>query len=319
MSAACRDLAELAQFECIADYGCETGENPLWHPLERRLYWCDIPNGRIFRFDPASGLHEKCYEGRPVGGFTVQDDGSLLLFRDRGNIVIWNEGKLIEVVSEIDKVCSSRFNDAIADPIGRVFCGTMSGPDKKGSLYRLDLDGSIRAVLNDIGCSNGMAFALDQKSLYYTDSFAREIYVFDYNIQDGAISNQRLFATFEESDGLPDGATLDAEGRLWSAFWDGACIVRFLPDAQIDGRVTFPARKTSSLTFGGDDYTDIYVTTAGGNTKQEDGEQAGALFRLKTQTRGVPEYFSRVGTFHAEIDGAARTTIKRTNLSREHE
>ena len=71
---------EQAQPELIADYACTTGENPLWHPLEKRLYWCDIPNGRIFRYDPASGVHERCYEGRVVGGFTIQTDGSLLLF-----------------------------------------------------------------------------------------------------------------------------------------------------------------------------------------------------------------------------------------------
>jgi D-xylono/L-arabinono-1,4-lactonase len=286
--------SQATQVECIADYCCETGENPLWHPLEKRLYWCDIPNGRIFRYDPASGTHEKCYEGRPVGGFTFQNNGSLLLFMDRGTIANWRNGKLTEVGSEIEAERSSRFNDVIADPVGRVFCGTMSSDEKKGSLYRLDLDGKLHVVLNDIGCSNGMAFTLDQRSFYYTDSFAREIYIFDYNIEDGYISNRRVFARFAESEGLPDGATLDAEGDLWSAVWDGACVVRFLPDGRIDKKISLPTRKTSSLAFGGSDYTDIYVTTAGGNTKQEDGPQAGALFRLKTQARGVPEFFSRI-------------------------
>ncbi|HUX45965.1 MAG TPA: SMP-30/gluconolactonase/LRE family protein [Terracidiphilus sp.] len=285
---------EMKQFECVADYGCETGENPLWHPLERKLYWCDIPNGRIFRYDPASGFHEMCYEGRPVGGFTIQCDGSLLLFMDRGTIVNWCEGLLAEVVSSVEDEWSSRFNDVIADLRGRVFCGTMSSSEKKGSLYRLDLDGSLQVVLKDIGCSNGMAFSLDQRSFYYTDSFAREIYIFDYNIEDGTLANQRVFASFEESEGLPDGATLDADGRLWSALWDGSCIIRLSPNGRVDRRISLPARKTSSLTFGGEDYKDIYVTTAGGNTRQDDGPQAGALFRIRTHTRGVPEFFSRV-------------------------
>src|ERR1035437_106509 len=280
------------QAECIADYCCETGENPLWHPLEERLYWCDIPNGRIFRYDPASGIHEKCYDGRPVGGFTIQSDGSLLLFMDRGTIANWHDGRLVEVLAEIEAERSSRFNDVIADPRGRVFCGTMSSDEKKGSLYRLNLDGSLDVVLNNIGCSNGMAFALDQKSFYYTDSFAREIYIFDYDIEDGTISNQRIFAGFSESDGLPDGATLDAEGCLWSALWDGACVVRLNSSGQIDQRISLATRKASSLTFGGENYKDIYVTTAGGNTKQEDGPEAGALFRLKAQARGLPEFFS---------------------------
>ena len=151
------------QLECIANYACEIGENPLWHPLEKRLYWCDIPNGRIFRFDPATRAHEQCFEGRPVGGFTIQCDGSLLLFMDRGTVAIWRDGKLSEILPEIEEEKSSRFNDVIADPTGRVFCGTMSSSAGKGRLYRMDLDGSIRIILEGIGCSNGMAFTHDQR------------------------------------------------------------------------------------------------------------------------------------------------------------
>jgi D-xylonolactonase len=91
--------------ECLVDYGCETGENPLWHPLGKRLYWCDIPKGRVFRFDPATGTHEQCYEGRTVGGFTIRGDGSLLLFMDRGTITIsnWRGGELTTVLERSRK------------------------------------------------------------------------------------------------------------------------------------------------------------------------------------------------------------------------
>jgi len=282
------------QLECLADYGCDTGENPLWHPMEKRLYWCDIPTGRIFRFDPSTGTHEQCYEGRPVGGFTVQTDGSLLLFMDRGAIANWREGKLVAVLPEIEAERDSRFNDVIADPAGRVFCGTMSSAEQKGSLYRLDLDGSIRRVLTDIGCSNGMAFTPDCKRMYYTDSFAHTIYLFDYDVEDGSLNNQRVFAHFEESDGMPDGATLDADGRLWSAFWDGGCIRRLDANGRVDKTISLPVPNVTSLTFGGEDSADLYITTAGGHNKLEEGPLAGAMFRLKSQARGVPEFFSRI-------------------------
>jgi D-xylonolactonase len=282
------------QLECLVDYGCHIGENPLWHPLENRIYWCDIPRGRVYRFDPATGAHEQCYEGRNVGGFTIQIDGSLLLFMDRGTVENWHEGKLTTVQAEIQEELDSRFNDVIADPIGRVFCGTMSSGEKKGSLYRLDLDGSLHRVLTDIGCSNGMAFTPDRKGFYYTDSFARKIYHFDYNADHGTLHNQRVFAHFEESDGLPDGATLDADGRLWSAFWDGGCIRRLDASGEVDLEISLPVPKTSSLTFGGENYRDIYITTAGGDRKLAEGPLAGALFRLRTEARGVPEFFSRI-------------------------
>ena len=283
-----------AQPELIADYACEIGENPLWHPIEKRLYWCDIPNGRLFRYDPINNTHEQCYQGRTIGGFTIQADGALLLFMDKGTIALWREDRPIQVISQLVNEQSSRFNDVIADPRGRVFCGTMSSKQSKGSLYRLDVDGSIHRILQDIGCSNGMAFTLDRRGFYYTDSFAREIYLFDYNAEDGSIGNRRIFSRFDEADGLPDGASLDADGRLWSAMWDGSCIVRFLPDGVIDKKIELPTRKTSSLTFGGDDYTNIYITTAGGDTKEADGPLSGALFRLSVERPGLPEFFSRI-------------------------
>jgi D-xylonolactonase len=287
-------IMDLTRPELIANYCCETGENPLWHPMERRLYWTDIPAGRLFRYDPATNTHEQFYEGRPVGGFTIQADGSLLLFMDRGTIACWRDGVLTTVVEEIPEERASRFNDVIADPQGRVFCGTMSTDTNQGRLYRLDLDGSLSLVLAGIGCSNGMAFTLDRKRLFYTDSLAREIYIFDYNMDDGSIRNQAVFARFAEGDGMPDGATLDSQGRLWSALWDGSCVVCLLEDGTIVQRIMLPTAKVSSMTFGGDDLKDMYITTAGGNAPPEGDAAAGALFRVRAGVAGVPEFFSRI-------------------------
>lgn len=284
------------QFEVVADYACETGENPLWHEQEQRLYWTDIPRGRLFRYDPKTEKHEQCYQGRPVGGFTIQEDGSLLLFMDRGTVAIWNDGLLKEVIPELPAERTSRFNDVIADPRGRVFCGTMSTPERKGRLYRVDPDGSCNVLLEEVGCSNGMAFASDCKSFYHTDSFAHEIYVFDYDIDSGGIQNQKVFARFTEADGMPDGLTMDADGGLWTALWGGRGIVRLRSNGEVDRRIGLPTPKTSSLTFAGQDYRDLYVTTAGGNTRNEDGELAGALFRIRNQAHGVPQFCSNVRT-----------------------
>ena len=280
--------------EPIADYACVTGEGPLWHPGEQRLYWIDIPTGRMFRYDPAAGTHEQCYEGEVVGGFTIQADGALLLFMARGTVKTWREDTLTTAIDEIPAERESRFNDVIADPAGRVFCGTMPTKSQLGRLYRLDADGTLTKLLDGIGCSNGMGFTLDRKRMYYTDSVKREIYLFDYDQTTGAITNRRLFVRTLEDEGIPDGMTVDAEGYVWSARWDGGCLVRYAPDGSEDRRITFPARKVSSVTFGGADYADIYVTTAGGNNKAEEGPGAGVLFRLSLGIRGVPEFPSRV-------------------------
>ena len=162
----------------------------------------------------------------------------------------------------------------------------------KGKLYRMDIDGTIHVILEGIGCSNGMAFTQDQKGFYYTDSFAHEIYFFDYNARRRPYFpiSESSQASMKQRDFRMERA-LDADGHLWSALWDGSSIVRLSSEGKIEKRISVPARKVSSLTFGGDDYSDIYITTAGGNTRDEDGLLAGATFRLKNEARGRPEFF----------------------------
>ena len=280
--------------ELIADYGCEIGEGPLWHPMEKRMYWVDIQRGRMFRYDPAAGEHEQCYEGEQIGGFTIQADGALLLFMARGAVAVWWDGELDYVIDELPEERETRFNDVFADPAGRVFCGTMPAPDKPGRLYRLDPDGSISVVLENIGISNGMGFTPDGMRMYYTDSAPRKIYLFDYDVETGAISNQRVFLETPEGQGIPDGMTVDAEGYVWSARWDGWALYRYSPDGIEERRIRFPAKQVSSVIFGGEDYTELYITTAGGHNKAENGPAAGALFRLRLGIEGRPEHFSRI-------------------------
>src|SRR5689334_474054 len=104
------------ELELIADYACICGEGPLWHPTEQRLYWTDIEKGGMFRYAPATNTHEMFYEGPTVGGFTVQADGALLLFGNRGAVTTWRDGQMTTVVEEIPEERDSRFNDVIADP-----------------------------------------------------------------------------------------------------------------------------------------------------------------------------------------------------------
>ncbi|RUA00177.1 MAG: SMP-30/gluconolactonase/LRE family protein [Candidatus Poseidoniales archaeon] len=281
--------------ELMADYRCETGEGPLWHPMERQVYWSDIPRGRIFRLNPFSRRHEQIYEGRIVGGYTIQSDGSLLLFMDRGSVAVWRDGKLKYLVNEMEGETDNRFNDVAADPAGRVFCGTMPTDTRSATLYRMDTDGSVTTVLEGVGLSNGIGFSPDQKQMYYTDSLARKIYIFDYDIDSGDITNQRVFVETPDDGSIPDGMTVDAEGYVWGARWDGSSLYRYNPDGEQVVQIQFPAKKVSSVIFGGVDLTDMYVTTAGGGNKAEEGPGAGGLFRLNVGIQGKPEFLSRVG------------------------
>ncbi len=284
-----------AQPEMIADYACKVGEGPLWHPDERRLYWLDIEIGRMFRYDPSSGKHEIVYEDVPIGGATLQADGSLLLFMTGGAIKTWRDGQLETIVDEIAEERGGRFNDVIADPAGRVFCGTMPIGERPGRLYLLDTSGELQVVIGEVELPNGMGFTPDQRQMYHTDTPKRHIYRSDYNRETGELTNTQTFVVTPEELGNPDGMTVDGEGYVWSASWDGGCLVRFAPDGSESERLDLPAKKVSSVTFGGDDNSDMYVTTAGGADKIANGDGAGALFRFRSGIRGVPEFRSRVG------------------------
>ncbi len=289
-------LGPVLEPEKVVDCDCHTGENPLWHPGEHCLYWTDIPRGSLFRFFPATGRSEQCFGGEPVGGFTLQADGALLLIMARGAGAIWNGGVLRHIVNEIPGEQKGRFNDVIADPAGRVFCGTMPAAEHSGRLYRLDPDGTLHLLLEGLGIPNGMAFTPDRSRMYFTDSTARRIYLFDYDAATGALSNRRVWLQTPAQDGVPDGMTVDSGGGVWSARWDGSALHHYTPDGIEDQRVTFPARKVSSATFGGDGYQDLYVTTAlGDGARNGEGPGAGALFRLRPAVGGVPEFRSRVG------------------------
>jgi sugar lactone lactonase YvrE len=284
----------------VADTRLACGEATLWHEAEQKLYWLDIPNGEIYRYDPREGRHERVHAGEVIGGFTIQADGSLLLFMAKGAVRIWRperpERELSTVIAEIPAERDTRFNDVIADPEGRVLCGTMSTstPRGTGRLYRLERDGRLTCLLDGIGISNGMGFTPDRRRMYYTDSSKGEIYVFDYERQSGALRNRRVLIRVPASEGEPDGLTVDAEGFIWSARWNGGCIVRFDPEGREVLRVGLPARKVSCLTFGGRDHKDIYISTAGGDKREEEGAGAGALFCVNLGIPGCAEFASRI-------------------------
>jgi len=284
------------EIDVLADYDCKCGENPLWHPDEKRVYWTDIDTGRMFWFDPATSHHEQCFDmpSRKVGGFTIQADGALLLFMDRGEISLYRDGKLEPIIREIQRERKNRFNDVIADPEGRVFCGVIcTAAEPNGVLYRLDPDASLTIVQEKVGCSNGMGFTRNLKKMYYTDSWPHEIYVYDYDRATGAISNRQTLVSRPGTVDTCDGMTLDENGDIWSAFWGEGYVRQFSPDGTLKQEIKLPATRISSCTFGGDDLADMYLTTA---TAEKKHENDGALLRIRNLgVKGVPEFRSRIG------------------------
>ncbi len=280
----------------IANYHCSTGENPIWDTDKHVLYWSDIPNGKIFEYYPATGEHREIYSGEQVGGFTIQEDGTLLLFRVDDIAVRRNDGS-VETVIKFTNDGMSRFNDVFADPEGRVYAGTM-GDDMRGGLYRVDIDGSVTCLFKGTNCSNGMAFSPDLKTFYWTDTSSKTIFMFDYERTTGELTNRRKFVVVID-DGrnqLPDGMTVDVEGNVYSAQWNGSDIVKYDPSGKVIDVIEMPVGKISSVVFGGESMRDLYITTAGGDPVNDGDCMAdGTLYCVNTDTKGRMEFRSRIG------------------------
>ena len=285
--------------QVVADFSCTVGEGPVWHPDHGRLYWTDILAGRLFWYEPGSGKSQLCYEGRTVGGFTLQADNSLLLFMDKGTVAVWDDGQIVQtIVDTIPAEIEQRFNDVTADPEGRVFAGTMpfdNVEQRSGRLYRLDRDGSYTVVLEEVGVPNGMAFTFDRRFFFFIDSLDNVVWKFDYDQETGRISNRRAFIEFNSDDGSADGMTLDGEGNLWIAMAMGWRVVQYGPDARLKRSIELPARFVSSLAFGGQDLSQLFVTTGRLPEGEELGSAAGTLIALRPGPIGVPELRSRIG------------------------
>ncbi|MDQ4045311.1 MAG: SMP-30/gluconolactonase/LRE family protein [Chloroflexota bacterium] len=290
-------VLDVGEPQLLVDEPCETGEGPLWHEDERALYWLDIPTGRLFRYDPVSERNELAYQhDAEVGGLTIQQDGSLLLFCSRGKILHWNDGKTATVIEEIPAERENRFNDVIADAEGRVYCGTLAYDGGPARLYRLDPDGSVQLLFDDIGLSNGMGFTADGRTMYHTDTNFRVIYRLDYDRTSGAVTNRVPLLRTPEDNGAPDGMSVDAGGTIWSARYGGSAVFRYSPEGDTIGIVTMPVTSVTSITFGGPEYRTAFVTTAtGGKARGEDiGELAGSLFGLDLRVQGKPPFRSRI-------------------------
>lgn len=283
----------------VAAEDCTVGEGPLWHPDQSVLYWVDIPAGRLYRYDPAAETNDCIYEqDRAIGGYTIQADGSLLLFQAGGRVQRWapDRGIVETVVDRIDAEADSRFNDVVADPAGRVYAGTMPTDERSGRLYRIDRDGSVSLVEEGHEIPNGMGFSRDRSTMYLAVSDDYVLYAYDYDEGTGELSNRRPFVDTSDEPGVPDGLTVDAEDHVWCARWDDHAVDRYAPDGTHDRRIEVPPPKASSVTFGGPEYRDLYVTTAvGEGDEADDHPEAGSLYRTSTDVAGVPEYRSRIG------------------------
>jgi len=292
-------MPAVSPVECVVDIECQVGENPLWHPELKSLFFVDIPVGKIYAYTPATHEYVLFSQGPVTGGMTLQDNGSLLLFQDGRISVLTMDGHQQEVAAGLFSA-NDRFNDVIADPEGRVFAGIMG---RNGRLVRIDVDGRITELFDGVGLPNGMDFTPDCRHMYFIDSNIRQIYRFEYDRGRGTLSDKKVFVTIPADLGLPDGMAVDGNGFVWIAIWFGGCIRRFAPDGSLDCEVRLPVKQGSSLAFGGSQLDHVYVTSAASTDGDAwrpalcdiNAPRGGGLYRFQIDgVRGRPAFRSRL-------------------------
>lgn len=274
--------------------GADLGEGPVWDAQGSLLIWVDITAGLVHRYDPATGRDEASDVGRLVGAAVPTTSGRVAFAASDGfSLLELGTGRIepIAVVEAGDP--QTRMNDGKCDPSGRFWAGTMDVDGRRplGSLYRLDADHRLARVLTGVTISNGLGWSPDGRTMYYIDSVTHGVDALDVEPETGSVSNRHRLVGFPIEWGLPDGMTVDEEGFLWVAFWDGAAVRRIAPDGRIASVVGFPVSRVTSCTFGGADLGDLYVTSARNgisDARLREQPDAGGIFHLRPGVRGLP-------------------------------
>jgi len=290
--------------ECVFDAKDWLGEGPCWHPREQALYWTDVPSKKIKRWHPASGARASWAMPEMVTAIAVRRQGELIVASHTG-IDFFDPATGLAtrfVAPEKDKP-KNRSNDGKCDRRGRFWYGTMMNnfaPDmselpitgNSGGLYRIDPDGSIHTFEQGLGIANTFAWSPDDKTMYFADTLDA-IYAYDFDAASGRVGNRRTFGRLDTKQyGHADGSTIDADGFLWNARWDGGCLVRWAPDGKVDRVVKMPCRRVTSCIFGGPDLEVLYITTVRYGLSDGDlAEQplAGGIFALDAGVKGIPD------------------------------
>ena len=279
--------------ERIGDIKNKLGEGPVWDVGEKALYWTDANAPAIYRLDPKTNDIKTWKMPKPIGSFAIREKGGAVLALSDGFYLFdFKSGEAKQIGDPIAKP-GTQFNDGKTDARGRFIAGTLdskfAGP--LGSIFSLDASLKCSVLEPAIGCTNGPCFSPDNRTFYCSDSVSRTIAAYDYDLSTGKVSNKREFAKIKGLGGVPDGATVDADGNLWSAIAGGGKIVCFKPDGSIARTVEVTVPIVTSVMFGGDNLDVMYATSIGSKTLgMEPGPDGGRLFAIKgLGVKGKPE------------------------------
>ncbi len=272
------------------------GESIVWDSRRHILWWTDIHGRRLHRYDWASRTMRVHETPERVGSFGLVAGSAALITAFESGIALYDPclNDVTWIARPQAEVKGVRFNDGRVDRRGRFWCGTMVEEGtgaRSGSLYSIDSSGTLVCHLRGVQISNGLCMSPDGSKLYFTDSPSGIIRVYDLIEPQGVLGQPERFAHSREGT-VPDGATVDAEGCVWSASWGGGCVVRYTPDGREDRTITVPTTQPTCPCFGGPDLDLLFVTTARHGLDRDTLQRephAGDVFIYRPGVRGLPE------------------------------
>ncbi len=283
--------------ELVLDAQAILGEGPLWHAPTQKLFWVNLLDGQVHLFDPATNEDRVIEVGQPVGTVVPRQAGGAMVAVHGGFASLdLDSGELTIIHDPEADIPENRFNDGKCDPAGRFWAGTMpyDPGSPSGSLYCMDIDHSVRKMLDGVMISNGIVWTSDHSTMYYVDSLTRQVAAFDYDVSTGDISNRRVAVNVPEDFGVPDGMTIDDEDTIWVAHFGGSRITHWNPaSGELLGQIDIPASQVTACAFGGPDLTDLYITTARFELDEEalkEEPAAGGLFLASPGAKGVEAF-----------------------------
>ena len=282
------------EFTCVGTTVDRLGESPVWSQRDEALYWVDIRNPQIRRYDALTGRIDSWTMPSLVGSIGLCTDGRLVVALQT-SIALFDPrtGELGQVADPGFDDPAWRFNDGRVDRQGRFWVGSMNDTTREpvGSLFRITREMKPVAVLGGIRCPNSLCWSPDSRTMYFADSDLRTIFAYEFDPGTGQVGSRRPLVTID-GPAVPDGCVVDAQGYLWCALYGGARIVRYAPDGRVDREIGTPVSQPTSCAFGDADRHTLYVTSAAQRLTREqlhDQPLAGRLLRIRLDVAGIEE------------------------------